>query len=118
MPPSTDGEAFGSSNNAHYPQLRRQSQLSDVAKTAIMSHFHTPSSDESRSPDQLPEPSRDSNLMPPPKSVVGRAIGVDSKHHDSLKAQVGGHGLGQRTTKDGIALTDTPVSTAPNSPQM
>ncbi|KAJ5169053.1 6-phosphofructo-2-kinase 1 [Penicillium canariense] len=50
-------------------------------------------------------------LMPPPKSVVGRALGNDlhSDAHKTSQAPKGGVGS---------ALTDTPISTAPPSPQI
>lgn len=49
--------------------------------------------------------------MPPPKTVVGRALGneLHSDGHKQLQAPKGGVGT---------ALTDTPISTAPPSPQM
>lgn len=49
--------------------------------------------------------------MPPPKTVVNRALGNDlhSDSHKSSQPPKGGVGT---------ALTDTPVSTAPPSPQM
>lgn len=55
------------------------------------------------------------SLMHPPasKTVVGRALGSDlhsdAHFHKSLQAPKGGVGT---------ALTDTPISTAPPSPQM
>lgn len=49
--------------------------------------------------------------MPPPKTVIGRALGNDihSDAHKPSQAPKGGVGA---------ALTDTPISTAPPSPQM
>jgi 6-phosphofructo-2-kinase len=49
--------------------------------------------------------------MPPPKTVVGRALGNDlhSDAHRTSQPPKGGVGT---------ALTDTPISTAPPSPQM
>lgn len=49
-------------------------------------------------------------LMPPPKTVVGRALGNDL-HSDAHKPS---HAKGGA----GTTLTDTPISTAPPSPQM
>ena len=47
--------------------------------------------------------------MPPgPKTVVSRALGSDL-HSDAHRGSQGGVGT---------ALTDTPISTAPSSPQM
>ncbi|KAJ5643136.1 6-phosphofructo-2-kinase 1 [Penicillium longicatenatum] len=50
-------------------------------------------------------------LMPPPKTVVGRALGSDlhSDAHKASQAPKGGVGT---------ALADTPISTAPPSPQI
>lgn len=49
--------------------------------------------------------------MPPPKSLVGRALG-NELHSDSHR--------GSQVPKDGVgfALTDTPISTAPSSPPL
>lgn len=60
-------------------------------------------------------PGKEGSLMPPPasKTVVGRALGndlhSDGHFHKSLQAPQGGVGT---------VLTDTPISTAPPSPQM
>ncbi|GES66640.1 6-phosphofructo-2-kinase 1 [Aspergillus terreus] len=53
---------------------------------------------------------KDASLMPPTKSLVGRALG-NELHADGHK--------GAPASKDGVgfALTDTPASTAPSSPQ-
>ncbi|KAH2135829.1 hypothetical protein KXV72_008874 [Aspergillus fumigatus] len=53
---------------------------------------------------------KDASLMPP-KTLVGRALG-NELHSDAHK--------GSRASKDGVgfALTDTPISTAPPSPQI
>lgn len=48
--------------------------------------------------------------MPPSKTVVGRALGNDL-HSDAHKTSQAKGGVGN-------ALTDTPISTAPPSPQM
>lgn len=49
----------------------------------------------------------------PPKTVVGRALG-NELHPDAHKP------LSAQPSRDGVgfALTDTPISTAPSSPQM
>ncbi|KAK2745611.1 hypothetical protein FQN55_006101 [Onygenales sp. PD_40] len=56
--------------------------------------------------------SAEAALLPPSKTVVGRALAGDSVH-------VLGHRL-THASRDGvgIALSDTPVSTAPSSPQI
>lgn len=53
---------------------------------------------------------RDTTLMPPPKTVIGRALGSNG-HSEVHKAPSTTNGVGK-------ALTDTPISTAPPSPQM
>ncbi|KAA8647487.1 hypothetical protein EYZ11_004390 [Aspergillus tanneri] len=55
-----------------------------------------------------PDLGKDSTLMPPPKTMVGRALG-NELHADVHRG----------SQKDGVgsALTDTPISTAPSSPQ-
>ncbi|PKY02445.1 bifunctional 6-phosphofructo-2-kinase/fructose-2,6-bisphosphate 2-phosphatase [Aspergillus campestris IBT 28561] len=57
-----------------------------------------------------PDGAHDSSLMPPSKTVAGRALG-NELHSESLKPPSANEGVG-------IALTDTPVSTAPSSPQI
>ncbi|KAL5338823.1 6-phosphofructo-2-kinase-domain-containing protein [Aspergillus crustosus] len=51
-----------------------------------------------------------STLMPPPKTVAGRALGNDLHSEAHKKSQASRDGVG-------FALTDTPASTAPSSPQ-
>lgn len=48
--------------------------------------------------------------MPPPKTVAGRALGNDLHSDSHKKSQASRDGVG-------FALTDTPISTAPSSPQ-
>ncbi|CAI7603446.1 unnamed protein product [Penicillium pancosmium] len=52
---------------------------------------------------------KEGSLMPPPKTVVGRALGNDLHSDKTSQAPKGGVGT---------ALTDTPISTAPPSPQI
>ncbi|PGH15488.1 hypothetical protein AJ80_05505 [Polytolypa hystricis UAMH7299] len=67
----------------------------------------------------------DSTLMPPPKTVVGRAL-ADQRHLDGAyhyrgptSTSAAGHPhYGVNRNGVGIALSDTPISTAPSSPQM
>ncbi|KAI1941331.1 6-phosphofructo-2-kinase [Ophidiomyces ophidiicola] len=68
-----------------------------------------PSSDTSSAPpcDQEEDPDR---LMPPPKTVVGRALGTN--------AATGGFSSAAAPAGAGNALADTPISTAPPSPQI
>ncbi|PWY65301.1 bifunctional 6-phosphofructo-2-kinase/fructose-2,6-bisphosphate 2-phosphatase [Aspergillus heteromorphus CBS 117.55] len=92
-----------------------QSQHTDIARSAIMTCASLP--EHQRGASAKPHGShsssgagRDANLMPPPKTLVGRALG-NELHSDVHK--------GSQAPKDGVgfALTDTPVSTAPSSPQ-
>jgi 6-phosphofructo-2-kinase len=75
-----------------------------------------------REPRVLSTPENNNGASPPsytsPKTVVGRALG-NELHPDSHKA-VSGQTPQRRPSKDGVgmALTDTPISTAPSSPQM
>ncbi|KAE8307636.1 6-phosphofructo-2-kinase-domain-containing protein [Aspergillus transmontanensis] len=85
-----------------------------------MTSASTPDSSQNRVPDSSdggssngcsrPGIGKDANLMPPAKTLVGRALGNDL-HSDAHR--------GSQASKDGVgfALTDTPVSTAPSSPQ-
>ncbi|KAJ6010578.1 6-phosphofructo-2-kinase 1 [Penicillium sp. IBT 35674x] len=99
-------------------------QHSDIARSAIMS---SATSDPAAPGDQrnmnqrsngisskgagLGSGKEGATLIPPPKTVVGRALGNDlhSDAHKASQAPKGGVGT---------ALTDTPVSTAPPSPQI
>ncbi|BAE61073.1 unnamed protein product [Aspergillus oryzae RIB40] len=85
-----------------------------------MTSASTPDSLQNRVPDSSdggssngcsrPGIGKDANLMPPAKTLVGRALGNDL-HSDAHR--------GSQASKDGVgfALTDTPISTAPSSPQ-
>ncbi|KAJ5136922.1 hypothetical protein N7448_005476 [Penicillium atrosanguineum] len=96
-------------------------QHSSIARSAMTSNTPDPAAlgDQSNmnrpngfsSKETSPGPTKDGALMPPPKSVVGRALGNDlhSDVHKTSQAPKGGVGT---------ALTDTPISTAPPSPQI
>lgn len=91
------------------------SQHSDIARSAIMScasPFEPPREHHLAPPNGIPNGGKDANLMPP-KTVVGRALG-NELHPDAHKP------LSAQPSRDGVgfALTDTPISTAPSSPQM
>lgn len=81
---------------------RKQSQHSVIAKTAIMSHFSTPSTEGARTPEEKEE--------------------VNQNRPRATTYPVGSLGAPQNGTKQGgppgSALTDTPATTAPNSPIM
>jgi len=60
-----------------------------------------------------------SSLAPPSKTASGRASDSDSRNSLGYKTDHGGHALhGQTRDGVGAALTDTPATTAPNSPRM
>ncbi|KAL1858393.1 6-phosphofructo-2-kinase [Paecilomyces lecythidis] len=89
-------------------------QHSSIARSAIVSNAASPDSH-----DQHPTSNGTSNGIPgkdanslPPKSVVGRALGSEL-HPDAHRAP-------SSVSKDGVgkALTDTPIPTAPPSPQI
>jgi len=91
------------------------SQHSDIARSAIMSCASPPEPPREHHlapPNGIPNGGKDANLMPP-KTVVGRALG-NELHPDAHKP------LSAQPSRDGVgfALTDTPISTAPSSPQM
>lgn len=83
---------------------RKQSQHSIIAKSAIMSQVHTPSTDGARTPEDN-EVSKDKNVQ---------ALGAPTSA-GNLAAPVIGTRQG---LPNGAALTDTPMTTAPNSPIM
>lgn len=86
------------------PPHRRQSQHSVFAKTAIMSHFSTPSTDGARTPDEI------------------ESLKEKEKFNGAFYASVSGNNLAapqigaKQGSTNGSALTDTPITTAPNSP--
>lgn len=115
--PLLDGLASASTpGGAGQPPKRRQSeQYSDLARAAIMSSTNSSPTSEL----DLPNAEHDvahkvSSLMPPPKSALGR---TPAAHLASMKPF---HPLPQQSLSAalGVALTDTPAPTAPNSPQM
>ena len=83
---------------------RRQSQHSAIAKTAIMSHFSTPSTDGARTPEEAEILKEKESKMPNTQPSEG-----------SLAAPTTG---AKQRLSNGAALTDTPLTTAPNSPIM
>lgn len=109
-------QAENSSAGATNSPMRRQSQLSDMAKSAIISSASTsPASDDIPLFDAHDFPHQSSTTMGPPKSVPSRSIGnqlhKENKPVPSQQFLNPTNGIGQ-------ALTDTPISTAPTSPQM
>lgn len=84
---------------------------SSIARSAMLTSATTTPQSEVDGLGSEGKEGRDASLMPPPKTVVQRALGNDL-HSDSHKFS--------QPPKGGVgtALTDTPVSTAPPSPQM
>jgi hypothetical protein len=87
-----------------FQNQRRQSQHSAMAKTAIMSHFSTPSTDGARTPEEA-EMLKDKETKTPSAQPLEGSVAAPSA------------GAKQRLA-NGAALTDTPLTTAPNSPIM
>ncbi|EEP78388.1 6-phosphofructo-2-kinase 1 [Uncinocarpus reesii 1704] len=115
------------------PDSPEMSQYSVLARTVVLTNFinattsmveqSTPSTDNantsSTGSDSAPsispplsdqEQDDSDSLMPPPKTVVGRALGNECLSGGSQNASTHA-GVGS-------ALTDTPISTAPPSPQI
>ncbi|KAL4868260.1 hypothetical protein BDV12DRAFT_105547 [Aspergillus spectabilis] len=93
-------------------------QHTDIARSAIMTSATSPDHFRNRQLARMnvtttngkPKSEKDATLMPPPKTVAGRALGNGLHSEAHKKSQVSRDGVG-------FALTDTPVSTAPSSPQ-
>lgn len=95
---------------------RKQSQHSDIAKSVLMSKIAPLASEEGAQPSQLDGYARESLARSDKPSA---AAPHDESH---LKAELkpvpyaSVRGLGHHGV--GVALSDTPVPTAPNSPPM
>ena len=99
-------------------------QHSNIARSAIMTSATSPDPAalaDRKNMNQRPNgissngngvgPNKESALLSAPKTVVGRALGNDLHSDVHKPSQVPKGGVG-------TALTDTPISTAPPSPQM
>lgn len=84
---------------------RRQSQHSAMAKSAIMGQLSTPSSDGARTPEEM-EVFKEREVKP---------IGTQPAEGSLTTAPRSGP---KQNFANGAALTDTPLTTAPNSPIM
>ena len=84
---------------------RRQSQHSAMAKSAIMGQLSTPSSDGARTPEEA-EVFKEKEAKP-----------IATQHAESSLTTAPRSGPRQNFA-NGAALTDTPLTTAPNSPIM
>lgn len=104
----------------------RQSQHSRMAKSAIMSNashdsdnlLHKKnnnflSNNPPQKSQQQNQNQKKSLMHPSSKTVVGRALGSELHQNENIHRS-----LKQSSDGVGTALTDTPVSTAPSSPQM
>ncbi|EAW08014.1 6-phosphofructo-2-kinase PFK26 [Aspergillus clavatus NRRL 1] len=89
--------------SAYAPEIQRNGVTSNGV--------HASSSNQTTKNNSKSGNGKDVSLMPPPKTLVARALG-NELHSDVHK--------GSQASKDGVgfALTDTPVSTAPPSPQI
>ena len=97
----------------HPPPRRHSQQFSDLARAAIMSSANSSPASETEFPHIDHDLHKGSNLMPPAKTGFGRS---PNSHVNSMKPF---HPLPLQSLGGvGIALTDTPLPTAPNSPQM
>ena len=106
MPHLSDPDIVSSSATARLPPTRKQSQHSTIAKTAIM-NVATPSVDGLQAMELS-----GSNLGNLQRSATGR---------NGSEYKPGFLGVASRgTSRDGVghALSDTPATTAPNSPKM
>lgn len=104
----------------HFPPSQGMAQHSNIARSAIMTSASSPDPATLGDQRNMNEPNgissttsagsgKEGSLMPPPKTVVGRALGNDLHSEKTSQAPKGGVGS---------TLTDTPISTAPPSPQM
>lgn len=116
MPLLEGGRETSTSAGAPSSPVRRQSQLSDMAKSAIMSSASSSSgSDDTPVFDHHDLFHKTPTTMGPPKTVLSRSIGAQlQKENKAAPAQ----NFLNPTNGIGHALNDTPVSTAPSSPQM
>lgn len=117
MPLLEGGREANPSAGAANSPVRRQSQLSSMAKSAIMS---SASPAPSPAPEDLPpidqhDSQKPSSHMGPPKSVAARSIGSQLLKENKLAPS---QAYLSPTNGIGHALNDTPLSTAPSSPQM
>lgn len=112
--PLLEGGPSTSSGAGHPPPRRYSEQFSDLARAAIMSSANSSPASETEIPHiDHDASSKGSNLMPPPKTGLGRP---PNTHLTPMKPF---HPLPQQLQAGvGMALTDTPAPTAPNSPQM
>ena len=88
------------------PPIRRQSQISGMAKTAIMSHFSTPNTEGNQTPDDEDAKANKINGPIHPNDSLAVAQHCE-KHHPPVEGK----------TLSDTPLT-TPATTAPNSPIM
>jgi hypothetical protein len=114
MPLLEGGTSASPPGVGHQPPRRHSVQFSDLARAAIMSSANSSPASETELPHIDYDVHKGSNLMPPTKTGFGR---TPNPHVNSTMKPF--HPLTQQSHGGvGIALTDTPLPTAPNSPQM
>jgi hypothetical protein len=114
MPLLEGGTSASPPGVGHQPPRRHSVQFSDLARAAIMSSANSSPASETELPHIDYDVHKGSNLMPPAKTGFGR---TPNPHVNSTMKPF--HPLTQQSHGGvGIALTDTPLPTAPNSPQM
>lgn len=117
MPLLSDSVTASTNSTARFPATRKQSQHSIFAKAAIM-NVATPSIDAVQATER--HDIAKSTLAPPQKTTSGRMSEGDGGYGSEYKAGSLAVALRGGASRDGVghALSDTPATTAPNSPKM
>lgn len=119
MPLLSGSDTLSTSSAArlHVPPTCKQSQHSVIAKTAIM-NVAIPCVDGLQAIEN--HDLLRSSLAPPPRDASGRMSEGDGRNSSEYKPGSLGVALRGAASRDGVghALSDTPATTAPNSPKM